>query len=261
MTEPVKEAPAEAAEIQPASGSPIRRVVRIILFGVLAYLVCALPYDYLIARKGEDQAWNTLQELLENNNMRKGRPDTTNEKVQEKLKRKPTTVSKTEHGDPLEVYSWRGGLPWKKYTIYVTYYESKDGLMLANAYRNESPDQVAKDVPHVDSGTETPTNPLTMPEGTPGPGGAAGGPSPGGAGLMGQGPPGFGPGGGRPGTGGPGGPGLPGGGRPTRPDAEEPAKKSDADGGSKTSEAEAKTPAKGAGEEKQPDKEVKQATE
>lgn len=251
MAEQKTEAAAEATVSPPKSGNPVRLVVRVILFGILAYLVCALPYEFLVARAGEDRAWNELQSLLENNNTKAGRPDTTDEVVHERLKLKPTTVSKDERGFMQETYTWRRGLPWQTFNIYVTYYPSRDKkdpskikLMLDNAHRNETPDQLTADLPKLKEpvGDGSPPTVGVAPGGPPGVPGGPGGPgelTPPGGPVP---PGGLGP----PGPGRPGRPGGAGPQTPSRPQAEKPAKKSESEEPAKKSEevdSEKKSPA------------------
>ena len=160
----VSESPSATAQEQgtnkPAGGSPIRLVVRVILFGILLYLICALPYDYFVARAGQVKAWEKLYNkraeqsdpeykenetpgLLQRKNEGSGDVETTNETVAETLGRKPSK-STSENGVTTEVYTWRAGLPWKTYNIYVVYAERKNKKpRLENAFLNEAPSDLS----------------------------------------------------------------------------------------------------------------------
>ena len=162
---------------KPAGGSPIRLVVRVILFGILLYLICALPYDYFVARPGQVKAWEKLYNeraepghpkfdenekpgLLQLKNVGSGDVETTNDTVAEALGRQPSK-STSESGVLTEVYSWRAGLPWKTYNIYVVYAERKQKKpRLENAFLNEAPADLS--VP--DEGMRGDASTSTVPE-------------------------------------------------------------------------------------------------
>jgi hypothetical protein len=197
----VSESPTATAQEQgahkPASGSPIRLVVRVILFGILLYLVCALPYDYFVARPGQVKAWEKLYNkraeqsdpeydasakpgLLQLKNVGSGDVETTTETVAEALGRKPSK-STSENGMVTEIYSWRAGLPWKTYNIYVVYAERRDKTKkprLENAFLNEPPSDLS--VPTLEAPEDGPSLAPQAPGGG-GPGGGRPGAGPGGA--------------------------------------------------------------------------------
>jgi hypothetical protein len=98
--------------------SPLRLIVLLSVFGVA---LVGLLYDYTIARPAIKKADNTIQGLLEGSiKDPSGDGAVTEDEVQSLLGSKPSRVTQLETGK-IEVYSWRSGLPYRTYDLYVVY--------------------------------------------------------------------------------------------------------------------------------------------
>jgi hypothetical protein len=115
--------------------SPLRLIVLLLVFGVA--LACLL-YDYTIARPAIKKALISIQGLLEGSiKDPSGDGAVTEDEVQSLLGSKPSRVTQLETGK-IEVYSWRSGLPYRTYDLYVVYSGQKLPL-LHSATTNEEP--------------------------------------------------------------------------------------------------------------------------
>ncbi len=130
--------------------SRTQRLVRLGLLLALALLALALFQDRWRARPAVQQAYDTVAALNESMNRApiKDSPDktkrrgfdspTTQADVQSALGRKPDRVM--DYGPyKAEVYSWRGGLPWRTYDYYAVYEHGQDRLLLLMHYAYELP--------------------------------------------------------------------------------------------------------------------------
>jgi hypothetical protein len=163
---------------QTGSGNTVRLAVRIILFAILLYLICALPYEFYVARPGNKAEYDKVFELVSRKNSAAGHITTTNKTIQEALKRKPNRTQINKSGLTQETYSWRRGLPFLTFNTYVTYYEKGDDLLLDNVFLNEDPQ---KAIFGPSQNVAMPTKPADgqTPPGPPGTMGAAMSPPPG----------------------------------------------------------------------------------
>ena len=115
--------------------SPLRLIVLLLVFGVA---LAGLLYDYTIARPAIKKADQTIQGLLEGSiKDPSGDGAVTEDEVQSLLGSKPSSVTQLENGK-IEVYSWRSGLPYRTYDLYVVYSGQKLPL-LHSATTNEEP--------------------------------------------------------------------------------------------------------------------------
>ena len=111
---PASETPAPAAK----GTSPVRLIILLLIFGVA---LAGLLYDYCIARPAHGKAYRTVVGLLDG---RTPDPDgdgaVTDNEVQTILERDPSTVEQLPNGK-IEIFSWRSGLPYRTYDLYVVY--------------------------------------------------------------------------------------------------------------------------------------------
>ena len=115
--------------------SPLRLILLLLVFGVA---LVGLLYDYTIARPAIQKADETIQAVLEGT-IKDPNNDggVTEAEVQDLLGRQPSTVKQLENGK-IEIYSWRSGLPYRTYDLYVVYSGQKLPL-LYSASTNEEP--------------------------------------------------------------------------------------------------------------------------
>ena len=135
----ISSAPAErntpAAPPPAKETNPQRLILLLLVFGVA---LAGLLYDYTIARPALQQADQTMQGLLEGT-IKDPNNDggVTESEVQELLGRAPSSVTLLDSGK-METYSWRSGLPFRTYSLYVVY-SGKRLPLLYSASTNEVP--------------------------------------------------------------------------------------------------------------------------
>ena len=110
---------------KPGKTSPLR----IVLLVILGVLVVSLAYDRW-ARNQCDQAYKRLGKLP--------RELAIAEDVQETIGRGPSGQMQDKGSYMLQTYSWRRGLPWDSYVLYVVYYKV-DPPRLKVFTKNEPP--------------------------------------------------------------------------------------------------------------------------
>ena len=97
----------------------IRLVILLLIFGVA---LSGLLYDYCVARPAHDRATQTIFGLLTGTT---ADPDgdgaITDDEAQSILGCKPSAIEMLSNGK-IEVYSWRSGLPYRRYDLYVVYF-------------------------------------------------------------------------------------------------------------------------------------------
>ena len=94
-----------------------------VLIAILGLALAALAYDYRVARKGVDSAYDQiLQRSIEVN--ADSTTMFTNLAVRELLDREPSETFNDVNGDMVEVFSWRSGLPFKTHDLFVVYKSS-----------------------------------------------------------------------------------------------------------------------------------------
>jgi hypothetical protein len=99
-----------------------------ILVWILVLLLVALAYDYLVARAGVDSAYDKIAKRSAEVNAN-ATEVFTDEDVQKLLDGEPSRTFDDAHGDRVEVYSWRGGLPFRTHDLFVVYKPS-DGRQM-----------------------------------------------------------------------------------------------------------------------------------
>ncbi len=126
-----------AATPSPAKGTnPVRLVLLLLLFGLA---LAGLLYDYTIARPSIQKADRTIQGLLDGSIEDPNNDDTvTPDEVQLMLGAQPSRVEPLSNGT-IEVYSWRSGLPYRTYDLYVVY-SGKQLPLLHSATVNTKPE-------------------------------------------------------------------------------------------------------------------------
>lgn len=104
------------------SGGNSRQTVLLV---VLVLMVCALLYDYQVARPAVDKAYDQIAEksMLINS---QSTDVLTNAGVKELLGLEPSSSFEEVNGDLVEVYSWRSGLPIRTHQLF-TVYKMNDG--------------------------------------------------------------------------------------------------------------------------------------
>jgi hypothetical protein len=108
----------------------------LLLFGLA---LAGLLYDYTIARPSIQKADRTIQGLLDGSIEDPNNDDTvTPDEVQLMLGSQPSRVEPLSNGT-IEVYSWRSGLPYRTYDLYVVY-SGKQLPLLHSATVNTKPE-------------------------------------------------------------------------------------------------------------------------
>lgn len=105
-----------------------------ILFILLAVMLGALWYDRKIARPNVQSAYDRIETLNDEINLKKGHEVLTNKEVQAALNRPPSRVFSIG-GYHVEVYSWRAGLPIKTHDYYAVF----AGKLFLKHYKFELP--------------------------------------------------------------------------------------------------------------------------
>jgi hypothetical protein len=120
----------------PAKGtSPVRLILLLSIFGIA---LAGLLYDYCVARPASAAAYEKVLAMLEDEE----RIDLsiTPDKVQKEIGEEPSSVEELENG-LIEVYSWRSGMPIRKYNLYVVY-SGRQMPLLFSASQNARPDSL-----------------------------------------------------------------------------------------------------------------------
>jgi hypothetical protein len=162
--------------------SPVRLIVRIVLFALLGVALVALAYDQLLARPRNQQEYDKIQDLVDQKNLNPASKPITNKDVREAIGRGPSKVVEKDYY-ALEYYTWPRGLPTGSYYICVVY-SPKDKMLLHEVKMNEEPDPKflpgSRFTPATTPGGLTGGNaagdPRTMTMSSGAPGGAAGPP-------------------------------------------------------------------------------------
>lgn len=99
---------------------------QIILLVLLLIMLLALGWDYKIARPQSKAKADELSEAAQARAVKARTGQLSSDEVAEVLEREPST---TLDGDKytIEVFKWRGGLPWKSYNVWVVYRKTSDG--------------------------------------------------------------------------------------------------------------------------------------
>jgi len=90
------------------TGRPNRRLA--ILLGLLGLALCALGWDFLIARPGVERAYAKVEEANIAMNTSVQRAALTNTDVEQLLGRAPSETFQ-KYGKTIEVYTWQAGIP------------------------------------------------------------------------------------------------------------------------------------------------------
>ena len=106
--------------------NPLRLVILLLIFGIA---LIGLLYDYSIARPAHKEAYETVDAMLADKNPDPDSDGTvSDDKVQSELGRKPSKTELLSNGK-IEIYSWRSGLPYRTYDVYVVYVGQKMPLL------------------------------------------------------------------------------------------------------------------------------------
>ena len=120
---------------RPAEGTnPLRLVVLLLVFGVA---LAGLLYDYTIARPNIHKADQVIQGLLDGTLKDPNNDGTvTAGEVQLMIGDTPSRVQQLS-GGMIEIYSWRSGLPFRTYDLYVVYSGRRMPLLHAATVNTE----------------------------------------------------------------------------------------------------------------------------
>jgi hypothetical protein len=117
----------------------IRLVVLLLIFGVA---LVGLLYDYCVARPAHHRATQTIFGLLTGTT---ADPDgdgaITDDEVQSIMGCKPSKIEMLRDGK-IEVYSWRSGLPYRCYDLYVVYLGHEMPLLHFASTRQPQPGEL-----------------------------------------------------------------------------------------------------------------------
>jgi hypothetical protein len=161
---PTKE-PAPAAK----GTSPLRLIVLLSIFGIA---LAGLLYDYCVARPASKAAYDKVITMLEDEE--RTELSISPEDVQKEIGQKPSAVEDLENGK-IEIYSWRSGMPIRKYSLYVVY-SGRTLPLLYSASQNTRPDKLPpKNTPAIEmSEEELAKERMPIGAGAPGGGGRGG---------------------------------------------------------------------------------------
>jgi hypothetical protein len=142
-----------------AGQNSFRARVRVGLFVILALMIAAGLYEFLLARPGVDAAYERIDKANSVALTAANGGSLTPERVHEVVGSPPSREVdlKDQNGNQyqMEVYTWRGGLPWRTYNVYVVY---RRGMFLAH-YQNENPREDVERGPPFPGGTPPPPGP------------------------------------------------------------------------------------------------------
>lgn len=100
---------------------------KMVLYGLLALMIVALGYDYLVARPAVSAAYDQITNASVQANS-KGVGFLSNENVRELIGKEPAeTFMDGSHS--VEVFHWPGGLIVKPHKLYTVYTKSGDGWL------------------------------------------------------------------------------------------------------------------------------------
>jgi hypothetical protein len=124
----------EVAGMEPSPPRKQGSVLRIVLIVLLVVAVIALVVD-MRARSAAEELHNSIMELHES---APAREKPTIEAVHERAAREPTETYDHHQAanTKVEEYRYRGGLPWRTYTVYV-YYRTKPEVRLYSVSLNQ----------------------------------------------------------------------------------------------------------------------------
>jgi hypothetical protein len=131
---------AEATKSPSAStsqrGGTTRLIVRVVLFVILALCLAAFAYDYLYARPQSEAALERIR-LLDEEKL-KFAESTFDTDVQQAIGFAPERESPTSN-TALEWYRWQGGLPFRRYELWVLYHQDDDGKWVQMSHGLNTP--------------------------------------------------------------------------------------------------------------------------
>ena len=186
MTSTAQESSGKQDEQWPAqdAGGGTRKMV---LYGLLALMIVALAYDYLVARPAVSEAYDQITTASIEAN-RKGTEFLSNEKVRELIGKQPAETF-MDGSNSVEVFHWRGGLIVKPHKLYTVYAKNGDNWLFFRhakfAYERSSDVLPDRSIVPAPEGEDLEAEYMEEGEsGGPGPGGAGGGGGGGGAGFA-----------------------------------------------------------------------------
>ena len=149
--------------------NPLRLIVLLSIFGIA---LAGLLYDYTVARPASKAAYDKVITMLEDEE--RTELSISPEDVQKEIGQKPSAVEELENGK-IEIYSWRSGMPIRKYSLYVVY-SGRTLPLLYSASQNTRPDKLPpKNTPAIEMSEEELAK-ERMPIGAGAPGGGGGRP-------------------------------------------------------------------------------------
>jgi hypothetical protein len=102
---------------------------KVILYGLLALMVAALAYDFLVARPAVNAAYDKIAAASVEINA-KGNEYLSNTDVQELIGKKPAETF-MDGTQSVEVFKWTGGLIVKPHRLYAVYRKNGDDWMFS----------------------------------------------------------------------------------------------------------------------------------
>lgn len=130
------------AQKDTAPSSNTRFIILLVVFGIM---LGALWYDRKVARPAVEDAYARITKLNNDMNGSSNKEYVTDKVVRNELKREP--IDQYTSGPYLiEVYGWRGGLPFKMHKYYAVY-QNGTPLVFLKHYMNELDPKELEDAP------------------------------------------------------------------------------------------------------------------
>ncbi len=131
----------KAPPSQPAGTNPVRLTILLLVFGIA---LAGLLYDYCVARPGHKNAYDKIMSLLDGTTDDPNGDGTfSDDEVQSVLGYKPSKIESLPNGK-IEIYSWRSGLPYRTYDLFIVYAGQKMPLLMFASTERPAPTDLPK---------------------------------------------------------------------------------------------------------------------
>ena len=130
---------------QPAAPAETSSPLRIVLFVILGVMIVALAYDYLYARKQPDEIAMMVLPQIDTTSAVSNVDPRSMDEVIELVGREPE--EKIEGTNYWQIkYSWRAGLPWKTYDLYLVFTKGDPPIYYSHSVGGEPVDYPAQTI-------------------------------------------------------------------------------------------------------------------
>ncbi len=133
-----------ASQQTPASTSELKSSpLRTVLFVILGVMIVALAYDYLYARQQPNAVATKILPQIDATSAVSNVDPKSMDEVIEIVGRDP--IEKTEESNYWRIkYSWRAGLPWKTYDLYIVFTKGDPPIYFSHSVGDEPVDYPAE---------------------------------------------------------------------------------------------------------------------